>query len=536
MKMYEEVFEILFNTLPYVFWKDLNGKYLGGNLNQARNLGFNSPDEFIGKTIFEILNDKKAAQLIDETDNKVMRERATLVYEEKLATLSGERIYLSQKSPIINKNGDVVGMVGFSMDITDRKKMEEELRLAKEAAEAASRSKTAFIANISHDTRTPLTGLIGLSIVLEEKGISEDERIQYAQLIHESGDKLLEFSESVLDDVTAETMTDDTVLYESFDVRKIIHDVMALEHPITEVNHLDIKIHIDESIPPYLVGDRMKIHRILLNLAGNAIKFTKVGGLELNARLCERHNDEATVEFSVKDTGIGIAPEHQSKVFDQFYKISPSYKGQYKGYGLGLHIVQKFVSLLGGEIHLESEPDIGTTISFVLTMKIGEKPAVEEPAQQGLPIARRIDVETKKISETVVAEVCQPLDLNKLKVLLVEDNNSAMQALKMMVKKLGVQIATAVDAEKAFELVQSQPFDLVITDLGLPGKQGDDLSRMIRAYEKENQHQPMMIVGLTGHAVEEIATQCIDAGMNEVYRKPMPMPTLTLLIDIRRSP
>lgn len=352
-------------------------------------------------------------------------------------------------------------------------------------------------------------------------------------MIHESGDLLLEFSESVLDDVIADAMTEDKLVEECFDVRKLMHDVMALEHPTTKVNHLNIHMQVDPAIPPYLLGDKMKLHRVLLNLAGNAIKFTKVGGVELNARLCALHNDEALIEFSVKDTGIGIAPEHQDKVFEQFYKLTPSYKGLYTGYGLGLHIVRKFIALMGGQIRLDSKPDVGTTISFTLVMKIGEKPTVDERVNQvQQPIGRQTDEIVEETTHASLhSDVSQPIQADKLQVLLVEDNMSAMAVLKMMVQKFDVQLTAATDAETAFQLVQSQPFHLVITDLGLPVKQGDDLSRMIRAYEKEKQRSPMKIVGLTGHALGEITTQCLSAGMNEVYRKPMALPTLTQLIE-----
>lgn len=514
-----------------VYWMNKDFVYLGCSNSMAELLHLSSRHDIVGKTYADLF-DEKSSEHYRKADTEVMTKGVSLSLEEPLYSPDGsKKIYLSKKIPLHDLDGNIIGMLGISVDITDRKKMEEELRIAKESAEAASRSKTAFIANISHDTRTPLTGLIGLSSALEETVIADDERIKYAKLIHESGDLLLEFSESVLEDVAADVMTDDKILHESFDVHKMIHDVIALENPTTEVNHLSIGIYIDPEIPPYLVGDRMKLHRILLNLVGNAIKFTKIGGIELNARLCEIKNDKATIEFSVKDTGIGIASEHQAKVFDQFYKVSPSYKGQYKGYGLGLHIVQKFIALMGGEIRLESELDVGTTISFVLTMGIGQKPAVDETLIRGQPIGRRNDAKIEKSSETVITEACSSIDSNKLHVLLVEDNIAAMAVLKLMVQKFDVQIATAVDAEKAFELIQSQQFHLLITDLGLPFRQGDDLSRMIREYERENQRLPMIIVGLTGHALGEITNQCLDAGMNEVYHKPMSLQTLTTLIE-----
>ena len=523
--------EALIENMPCnVYWMDKNCLMVGCNQNVLNMLNI-ARENFIGKTYEELARFCNwpigLAEKLKNDDLMVINSGLPILGKEDPPVPNADDTFshfLTSRVPIYDPKGGLVWVAGISTEISA-------LKQAREQAEIANQAKTAFIANISHDTRTPLTGLIGLSQALEEPFVSDAERIEYAHMLHESSNKLLEFSEGVLEDVAADAMTDDKVLYESFDVRKVIHDVVALERPTVEVNHLSIQTHIDSLIPPYLVGDRMKIHRILLNLAGNAIKFTKVGGIELNARLCGIQNNKATIEFSVKDTGIGIAPEHQAKVFDQFYKVSPSYKGLFTGYGLGLHIVQKFASLMGGEIHLESEPDVGTTISFVVTMDIGEQPVVDPNLKRGQPIGRRIDVPLEKKPEKVVAEVHQAIDSDKPQVLLVEDNAIAMIVLKNLVQKFDVQITTAFDAEKAFELVQSQPFHLVITDLGLPGKQGDDLSQMIRTYEKENQRQPMMIVGLTGHALSEITTHCIDAGMDEVYQKPMTVQTATALIE-----
>lgn len=510
--------EILRKLPGNVWWKDKNLVYLGCNDNVLNAFEHSSIGTCIGKKDHDLWPEEIADKLLIG-DLQVLDTGKTVTIEETILLNGEKKVMLTNKSPLFDEHHQIIGILGTSTDITDRKKMEEELRIANAAAEAASLAKSAFIANISHDTRTPLTGVIGLSLALEEPFIADDKRIEYAKMIQEGGEKLLEFSESILDDVTADAMTEDKILHESFDVRNVFYDVITLERPTAEVNHLDIQMNIDPAIPPYLMGDRLKLHRIILNLAGNAIKFTPKGGIELNARLFEIKNDEAIIEFSVKDTGIGIAPENQSKIFDQFFKISHSYKTLYTGYGLGLHIVQKFVSLMGGKIRLESELGVGTTFSFVLTMKIGEKPmTIDEVLRQNqseiLPISTR-DVSTS----------------NKIQVLLIEDNKIAMAALTFIMQPYDVQVNQAFDAEIAYDLVKSQHFDLIITDVELPEKQGNELTRMIRSLEKEKGRHPTVIIGYTGHTEVTLHQTYMDAGMNAVYTKPITTEKLKRLMS-----
>ena len=225
----------------------------------------------------------------------------------------------------------------------------------------------------------------------------------------------------------------------------------------------------------------MKLRRILLNLSGNAIKFTKAGRVELGARVIDIKDNTATIEFSVKDTGIGISIENQTKVFERFFKVSPSYKRHYEGHGLGLHIAQSFVHLLGGDIHLTSELDVGTTISFVLSMKIAEKPLIDDVssklAETALkPVTSHV-IETKQIAP---AEQCSLATTHTKRVLLVDDDSTMLFSLNGFMTPYDVTVSQAEDAELAFELVTSKAFDLIISDVGLPLMQGDELARKIR--------------------------------------------------------
>lgn len=537
-KVMEQTLANIIDNLPgHVYWKNKDSVYQGCNLAQAKSAGLTSQNEIIGKTDYQMPWSNEA-DILRESDLMVMNSRETLTREEasKLANSDQVSMFLSKKTPLFDESGDVVGILGISFDITDRKKMEEELHLAKEAAEAASHAKTEFIANMGHDIRTPLTGIIGMSHILEEEASLPDEK-EHANMINTSGEQLLGLLNGVLDLITVDASTEDTVLHESFDVRKIINDLIELEHPAIAARQLDIKSHVDESIPNYVVGDKMKLHRILLNLIGNAIKFTKVGHVEINAHLCSIQNDQVKIEFSVKDTGIGIPEELQDKVFDRFFKVSPSYKGLYTGNGIGLHIAQKYVDLLGGEIRLASSVGVGTSFNFVLPMKVGQKLEHEDNESTGdEPISRQLKSE---ISTTPVCTPKSPKQLvnsNQFQVLLVEDNMIALNVLIAMVKHFDAQVSTAVSAELAFDLVKLQPFDLIITDVGLPGKQGDELTAMIRVFEKEKGRKPVPIIGCTGHTAIELHQTYMDAGMNEVYTKPMTTEKMNTLMDTYGHP
>ncbi|MCX7115281.1 MAG: ATP-binding protein [Gammaproteobacteria bacterium] len=492
---------IVANMPGHVYWKNKEGVYLGCNDRQARSLGFSDASMLIGKTDFELPWGDGVAEKFRKNDQLVMETGIMQLVEEPSQMEGRDVVVLSQKTPIKDTNGDIIGVLGISLDISDRKKMEEELQISKTKAEVASRAKTEFIANMSHDIRTPLTGIIGMSHQLEEEVTKPDER-QHAKWVHESGEQLLDLLNGVLDMVSTGAANENEVKHEPFDLYQLVQDVLSLERSAVKVRQLDIKLHMDGAVPHYVVSDRMKLHRILLNLLGNSIKFTHQGHVGIEVRLLSCQGDMAQIEFRVVDSGIGIPDHLQDKVFDRFFKINPSNTGLYKGNGIGLHIAQNFVELLGGKISLTSQVDVGTTFLFVLSLKVGQAPDVV-------------------VEPPVGASAVVDGHLPKRRVLLVEDNFIALQVLKKMVEGFSVDVIDAMDAESALELVKAQPFDLVLTDVGLPGLSGDELAKSIRTWEKENHKRPMRIIGLTGHAEAEVAQRCLDAGMNQVEVKPM---------------
>ncbi len=405
------------------------------------------------------------------------------------------------------------------------KQVIEEIRRRSIKAEESSRAKTEFIANMSHDIRTPLTGIINFSRYLkEEDHLSEDARKELAGDTYNASEQLLKLLNGVLDVVSADTATDENVFHHSFDLFQMLDDIIQLEKPAVKSHLLTLRQSIDKTIPRYIVSDKIKLHRILLNLIGNAIKFTEKGYIELGATLQSKEVNSATIVFSVKDTGIGIPVEAQEQIFQRFYKVTPSYKGKYTGSGIGLHIVQKYVQLLGGDIKFHSIFGEGTTFLITLTFPIGEGVDEKSEDKSYKEMLRREEEDLLLEEQLPLSSMTPAVDTSNsnIKILLVEDNVTALKALKLLLMPYKLHVMEAQTAEDALELVKKEVFDLIITDIGLPEMQGDVLVEKIRLLEKKSSRQRGKIVALTGHAADrDMCDVCKKAGIDELFQKPI---------------
>lgn len=512
----------------FMYLKDQNFRYVICNESFAKVAGLDSPEAIKGKTDYELAWGKTEANLFRQGDLEALSGISKINFEEPQLQSSGEtKIVLANKVPLYDSKNNIIGVLGNYIDITERKLMEEELRQSKIAAEAANLAKSEFIANISHDIRTPLTGVIGMATLLEDR-VQDEETKQIARYLEQSGTQLLDMLNEILDLASHEYVNEILLEEKPFDLRKMIQSIVELERPSALLKHLDFITEIDEGIPPCLLGDKSKLHRIILNLIGNALKFTKEGSVTIKLNYLKKTSDKLILQLCVIDTGIGITAEFQDKVFEKFTRETPSYKGIYKGHGLGMHIAFIYIKALGGSIHFTSEVDKGTTFFVEIPFKIGKISDLSKTEEQAFikPRAASETPRKNKYIETANIETAKPIATavsppDALHLLLIEDNPLALLTLESLLRKAGFRYTSVGDGESAFDLVTKQDFDLIIADIGLPGISGIEFVEQLRAYEKTHQKNLVPVIGLTAHATHNAKEDCIKAGMNEVLAKPI---------------
>jgi len=510
-------YENILALMPgHIYWLNKDNIFMGCNNLQAENACLKSRNDIVGKTNYD-MPWKAQAEELNKINTMVMSTGVAHTKEEYAKMANGEGTYLSQKVPLRNNKNEIIGVLGVSLDITELKK-------AKEAAEAANHAKSEFIANMSHDIRTPLTGITGLSKLLEN-GVPDETHKFYAHKLVESSDILLHLMNDVINVISADHVNEHDLHEKPFSIQHIVDEIIALEEPSTLSKGIDLIATMDDNIPSCLISDGDKIHHILINLVGNAIKFTQQGRIEVNVSLVNKDDTHASLAFRVSDTGIGIPLVMQDKVFDRFFRVSPSYAGVYTGHGVGLHIAQSYAHLLGSHIVLTSELNVGTTFYFDLSLRIGDTallPIEATPKSSGAksPVLT-LAPNTAPMVEPQIKTNTQSLQPYAPMLLLVEDNPLALMILENLVTESGCRFMHAVDGLEAFTLATTNPFDAIITDLGLPGLSGIEFTEKLRVYEREQHKPPIPIIGLTAHADHAIKQQCIDAGMNAAFTKPM---------------
>ena len=530
---------IVENLPQLVYWKDINFIYQGCNNLCAEMLNLKNPAQIVGKSDNDFGWSKERIDELHDVDRQIITAGIPQVVEDIIPIKNSSRIFLTSKTPLIDKNGNIVGVLGISTDITDRKKMEEELKAAKIAAEAGEKAKDEIIANFSHDMRTPLSGIISDAHQLEEDDISQETRKELAVQLADSGGALLEMFEETLENVAADHMTEKDIELETFDIKLLIDKLIKLEKPSVTQKGLKLLSNIDPNIPQFLVNDRKKIHRILLNLIGNAIKFTKQGHIELKIELIGIHKDQSqvTLKFNVIDTGIGVPEKSKQHLFERFFKGSSSYKAEYKGYGLGLNIAKTYTHLLGGTISFESTEGVGSEFYAILTLKIANEHEIasyqEKIAKKPSLLTMNTNMKLKPTQEHKPATDVKPSETESIPgaphVLIVEDNLMLRKTTVKLVKKAMLNVTAVDDGLPALELSKHQHFDLILSDVGLLTMSGTEFAQKLRAFEKESNLPTVPIIGVTAHAADGRG-ECLSAGMNAVTQKPFLKETLVEIL------
>ena len=396
-------------VLPqYLFWKDAQSVYLGCNENFAQLVGLRSCEDIIGKTDFELNWQPYGlmAEDFQQADQDTLNGHPITNQEEILMLPDGKKIMtLVSKRPIVDDDGSLLGIVGYFTDITALKEKERELRLAKQQAEAANQAKSIFLTNMSHDLRTPLSGLLGMAHLMEQEMESESGQAAVKDLIRAGGQLLnlinefIEFSKCEAGDLPVYDV--------KFNLRELIDNVMALHTPAAQEKQLHFDLAWDDQLPTYVIGDATRLHRILLSLISNAIKFTHEGSVTIGLRRLQRKARRLVIECWIQDTGIGIPADKRQQIFSRFTRLHPAYQARYPGSGLGLALAKQFIDDLDGEIYVESLEHQGSTFTFLAPLKM----PLSESAQHAQSIAAQ--PHSNIINPRVSLSHCQRIWMNK---------------------------------------------------------------------------------------------------------------------------
>jgi len=490
-----------------VYWKNKHGKFLGCNKNIAKIAGLQSSDDIIGKDALEIFGETFSLSS-QQNDEAVIASQQEHNYEEIGLDIHGQpAIFLSKKIPLYHSSGELMGTITVSFDITERKKMEEEFKIAKEKAIASNLVKTQFVTAVNHELRTPLASIIGLVDLLKNEKLQTIESKKIIDSIESSAHYLLNLVDDVLDFSKVETAKD-TLQIKFFSLKLLLSEVYDLLYPMAKNKNLELKLEIDSNIPDFIRTDARVLKHLLINLTNNALKYTETGSITIQVVSLKINRENAQLKISVIDTGLGIPADKFDIIFKPFHQLNdPNVRSSSRnGAGLGLSIVKKLAEAIEATLQVESQPGKGSTFSFTATFAIEQKKVLTAHKKNSIHLKNN--------------------SIKKPMVLVVEDDPIIQYIHKKLLINLGCMVDVVGSGHEAMKILKKH-HDIIFLDLSLPDINGHDLIKKIR--KTTSFTCPIIVISALINKEEEIAS--LQVGANGFVSKPISQAKLKELLS-----
>ena len=475
------------------------------NVNQSLcDMLCKNKDELIGKKCYQVFHgtDSPIAGCPHEKARATFRKESAEVFDRA----RNEWLAVSS-SPVFDDAGRVVRFVHVVRDITARKRVEDDLLAATRAAQTANRAKSEFLANMSHEIRTPMTAILGFSDLLMAQNLSHGEQCEFLEGIRRNGRALLELIGDILDLSRIEA---DKLTLEKMDcpLQQIIDDMLAVVQVRAREKRLSLEVDRQYPLPERIHTDPLRLRQILVNLAGNAVKFTEHGEVRIAVRCIPRTDHTSRMQFAVSDTGIGIPPDKIGGLFQPFTQADASASRRYTGAGLGLAISKRLAKALGGDVEVASEPGKGST--FTLTVDAG--------SLRGVPMLQSPPPNSPSADESSADQ--QQL-VFRGRLLLVEDDPDIQRIIRLLLRKMKLAVNVAKNGQTACDMAdlskaEGRPYDLILMDIQMPGMNGFEATQKLRGRGWQGP-----IIALTAHALAGDREKCLAAGCNDYIAKPV---------------
>ncbi|MGH9326985.1 MAG: ATP-binding protein [Terriglobia bacterium] len=504
--------ELLDNASDIVYTHDLEGKLITWSKAGELITGYEQ-QELVQRNLVELVLPERR-EAVRAWIRQIVEGQAPATFELVITAKNGHPVILDVSTRIITRGGGRAGILGFARDITARKHSEEEAQRARAAAEAASRLKSEFLANMSHEIRTPMNGILGMTELALESDLSPEQR-EFLAVVKMSADSLLDIINDILDfsKIEAGKLELDSA---PFSLRYLLETTLKPFMIRARQKGLHLACDFDPRVPDGLMGDSTRLRQVLTNLAENAIKFTEKGSIRVSVQAVALNQDQVVLRFDVTDTGIGIPPEKQQIVFEAFTQADGSTTRKFGGTGLGLTITKKLVSMMGGEINVQSEAGQGSAFSFTLPFPLTQNSFREASGQSVLA--------SEAIAPPALESFAVPREAGPSpRILLAEDNAANRKLILHLLQKQGYTLEAAKDGREALAILEKagpSGFDAVLMDIQMPHMNGFEVTRIIR-HNEDGSHTHLPIIALTAHAMKGDMERCLQAGMDGYIAKPI---------------